>query len=205
MRNVLVSASWTPPKTRAAAIAACPASRATVAPTAYFIGAPGGRPRSISTSPYTASAAHATYTTITSASTTRRRYRSRPGRPSAGRDGGAQCGHRTDLRPEEAPPVPGERLRVAGGQELVRPRRRPLRVAVEIGLHQHPDQVLRRLVGAGDEGDLRPEHDLQDPGEQRVVRAAQHQGVDAGALQRLQVALGEPEHLAPAGHPALDE
>ncbi|OLT14642.1 hypothetical protein BJF78_18220 [Pseudonocardia sp. CNS-139] len=118
---------------------------------------------------------------------------------------GAQRGHRGDLGAEEPAAQPAERLRVAGRQEQVRTGRRPGRVAREVGLHEHPHQVLRRLVGAGDERDVRPEHDLQHPGEQRVVRAAEHDRVGARPLQRLQVALREPQHLAAAGHPAFDE
>jgi hypothetical protein len=94
---------------------------------------------------------------------------------------------------------------VAGRQELVRRGRRPLGVAEEVAGHEHPHEVLRGLVGAGHERDVGPEHDLHDPGQQRVVRAAEHHRVDPRLLQRREVRLRDAQDLPPARHAALDE
>jgi hypothetical protein len=49
-------------------------------------------------------------------------------------------------------------------------------------------------------------HDIgDDAGEQRIVRAAQDEGVDLGVLQGREVVPGDLEQLLATGDPALDE
>ena len=82
-------------------------------------------------------------------------------------------------RAEEPPAQLGERARIPGGSELVH-RRRKVVVAHQSVPRQDPVDVLRRLLGAAHQRH-RLSHDVgHDPGEQRVVGAAEHQGVDAG-------------------------
>ena len=52
---------------------------------------------------------------------------------------------------------------------------------------------------------LLPHDQGDDAGEQRVVGAAQDQGVHTGVLERLQVLLGGGQQLRPGGDPCLDE
>jgi hypothetical protein len=70
----VVSGSVTPPKIRKAAIAACTSRSASTTPTARFVQTSGGRFSAVVTTPYTASAASATRTTISSAPITLGRY-----------------------------------------------------------------------------------------------------------------------------------
>ena len=73
--------------------------------------------------------------------------------------------------------------------------RRPAGQQVPLG--QHPDDVLGRLLGAGHERHVRAHHDLQHAGEQRVVRAAEH---DACRRRPAAAAPGSPARgRAPAG------
>ena len=70
---------------------------------------------------------------------------------------------------------------------------------------EHAVDVLGGLLRAGDERDVVPHHQRDHAGEQRVVRAAQDDGVDPGGQQRVEVGLGQADELPAAGDPALDE
>ncbi len=71
--------------------------------------------------------------------------------------------------------------------------------------HQGGVHVLGGLLGAGDQGDGVSHHVLDRSGEQRVVRAAEHERVHIGSKHRCQVLPGQVEHLRPAGDAALDQ
>ena len=109
--------------------------------------------------------------------------------------GHAQPGDRADLRAEEPLPEPGERLRIAGGQELVR-RRRGGAGGEQVELGEPAVDVLGGLVGAGHQGHLIAHHQRQRAGQQRVVGAAEHQGVQA------RCAAAAPGRPGPARSPA---
>ena len=100
---------------------------------------------------------------------------------------------------------PKERIGRAGGAEHVPRRRRVVVGAQQVALGQHPVDLLGGLLGAGHQRHRVAHDDRQQPGEQRVVRAAEHERVDAGGVQRRQVGLGQAEQLPAAGDPALDE
>ena len=73
----------------------------------------------------------------------------------------------------------------------------------EVG--QDAEDILGGLLGAGDEGHA-VAHDVgDDAGQQRVVRAAEDEGVDAPRRDRLEVLVGHPQQLRPAGDAGLDE
>ena len=77
-------------------------------------------------------------------------------------------------------------------------------VAQQLLLGQHPVDVPGRLVRAGHERHLVPHDVRDDAGQQRVVGAAEHEGVDAGLPHRVEVLVGGPEHLGTAGEALLD-
>ncbi len=111
------------------------------------------------------------------------------------------AGHR---RAQEPRRQFGECLGVAGGLEHPGGRRRVMRTQ-QVRLGEHPQHFLGGLFRAGDQRDVVTHRQLDQSRQQRIVRAPQHQRVDLGALQRLQVALGQSEHLPTAGDAALDE
>src|SRR4029453_19145395 len=68
-----------------------------------------------------------------------------------------------------------------------------------------PVDGLPRLLGTVDQRHLVAHGQLDDAGEHRVVRAAEHERVHVGRRQRGQVGVGQAEHLPTPGVPALDE
>src|SRR5690242_12686639 len=118
MRNVLCSGRVTP-NARTTPIAACTASNPTTTPTAILSSRPGARFRAASTSPNSASAPVATRVASARASYTPRTLYRRADRLACG---GAvvKRGNGADLRAEEPPAEPAERLGVTGREELVR-------------------------------------------------------------------------------------
>ncbi len=80
-----------------------------------------------------------------------------------------------NIRAEEPAAQPRELIGRAGRPELV-PRRRRVVRAQQVGPQQHAVHVLGRLVGAGHERHLIAHDDRQQPGQQRVVRAARAPG-----------------------------
>lgn len=58
------------------------------------------------------------------------------------------------------------------------------------GLLQHRRQLFSRLISTVDQRDIATHHMLNGTGEQRVVRAPQHQGVDALGQERLEIGAG---------------
>src|SRR5438105_2093097 len=104
---------------------------------------------------------------------------------------------------EEPGPHRPERGRVAGGEEAVRA------LAGRVVLDPLPGQRLsdlaRRLLGAEDEGDAAAEDPLEDRPDERVVRAAEDDGVDAGRLQRVRVLPHRVGRLRGEGIVALDQ
>ena len=102
----------------------------------------------------------------------------------------------------------GERLRIAGRLEPPNGPGCPRKFwvgAQQIELGEHPQQVLGCLLCARHQRDLVSHRQLDQSGQHRVVGTPQHQSVDPGALQRLQIALGQPQHLPAAGDAALNE
>ena len=92
--------------------------------------------------------------------------------------------------------------RVSGRLEGVR---RLAAVAHQARAGEQLVDVLGALLGAADQGDP-VTHDVGDhAGEERVVGAAEDQGVDAVGDQRVEVAVGHVEQLVAAGHALLDE
>src|SRR5438094_9420952 len=92
---------------------------------------------------------------------------------------------------EETRREASELLLRTGRVELVRRRRRAL--AKETVRDEHGVDVLRRLFRGRDEENVRT-HDVADRSlEERVVRAAEDQRVDAGGLQLVEVGLGDLE------------
>ena len=79
------------------------------------------------------------------------------------------------------------------------------RGALEAVLHEQPVDVLGGLLRARDEGDLLAHHVGDRSGEQRVVGAAEDQGVDAGGGERVEVLVRDLHQLRAAGQPGLDE
>ena len=78
-------------------------------------------------------------------------------------------------------------------------------VAQQAPLGEHPVDLLGGLVRTGHQRDALAHHQADEPGEHRVVRAAEHEGVHFGPLQRLEVRLGQAEQRPAGGHAALDE
>src|SRR5262249_40965949 len=95
-----------------------------------------------------------------------------------------------------------ELLGRTGREEVVR------RVALgsgQVAADQQLVDVLRGLLGTAHQGHL-VAHDVgDDTGEQRVVRAAQDQGVDAPGGERVEVLVGHGDQLVSAGHARFDE
>src|SRR3954469_10404816 len=85
---------------------------------------------------------------------------------------------RVQLRPEEATTDEVELLRVTGGEEAVLGLAE-CRRALETGAHERGVDVLRGLLRAAHQGDLVADHEGDHAGEQWVVRASEHEGVDA--------------------------
>src|SRR5581483_4255455 len=79
-----------------------------------------------------------------------------------------------------------ERLRVAGGEEAVAALA-PGRVLDPLA-RERLCHLARGLVGGEDERHVAPEDTLEDGADERVVRAAEDDGVDAGVPQRRRVA-----------------
>ena len=71
--------------------------------------------------------------------------------------------------------------------------------------HEGAVHVERGLLGARDEGHVVAHHVLDRRRHQRVVRAAEHERVDVGGLERREVLLGDREELRPARDAGLDE
>ena len=85
-------------------------------------------------------------------------------------------------------------------------RARPAVVrAQQAELAEHPRRAERRLVGRADQRDVGPIDVADHPGEERVVRAAEQQGVDVGGRDRGEQPLGEHRHLVAGRLAALDE
>src|SRR5699024_283236 len=110
----------------------------------------------------------------------------------------------SDLRSEEAPGQGVEGRGLAGAQEAV-PGRGYAVATSQVTGHQGGVHVLGGLFGAGDQGDRIAHHVLDDGGQQRVVRAAQYEGVDIGGQDRREVLPGHGQQFGPAGDAALDE
>ena len=109
-----------------------------------------------------------------------------------------------DLGAEEAVRQDGEGRGVPGGAELVH-RRRGGRLAQEAPPGQLAVDVLGGLLAGGHEGHVLP-HDVGDrPDEQRVVGAAEDEGVDAGLAHGHEVLLGGGHDLGAGGHAPLGE
>ena len=72
-------------------------------------------------------------------------------------------------------------------------------------LGQYAVDVLGALLRAADEGDVVTHHVRDDAGQQRVVGAAEDQGVDAGLDQRVEVLVGGGQQLRTRRHAGLDE
>ena len=70
---------------------------------------------------------------------------------------------------------------------------------------EHPVDVLGGLLGRGDESHRLAHHVLNDPGEQRVVGAAEDEGVDPAGADRVEVVVGDPDEFGATGDPLLDE
>ena len=83
--------------------------------------------------------------------------------------------------------------------------RRRLVGAQQAPLGEHPVDLLGGLVGTGHQRDPVAHDQADEPGEHRVVRAAEHERVHLGPLQRLQVGLGQAEQRPAGGDAALDE
>ena len=92
------------------------------------------------------------------------------------------CSADVDRELEEAAPQLAEELRVARRQEAVRA------LAADVVLDPLPRERLRDLarglLRGEDERDAAPEHALEDRADERVVRAAEDDGVDVGLLER---------------------
>ena len=84
--------------------------------------------------------------------------------------------------------------------------RRPARRAAcqAVVLEQRPD-LERRLVGRGDQHHVAAHHVADRAGEERVVRAAEQQRVDAGPAHRVEQPLGQHPHLVAVDLVPLDE
>jgi hypothetical protein len=98
---------------------------------------------------------------------------------------GLRGAHIGQFRSEEDPRDLFESARVARGEELVAWRRglAPLQVAVE----QRGVHILGGLFGRGDQHHTGAQLALEQPGQQRVMRAAKDQGVDVGSHQRRKI------------------
>ena len=114
-----------------------------------------------------------------------------------------ELGHVVQLRSEEAPASRRELLGLARGQEPV--DRRCPRGALEAVPDEHPVDVLRALLRAADQGHVIAHHHRDHAGEQRVVGAAEDEGVHTGCDQRIQVLVRRRLQLRPAGDAFLDE
>ena len=88
-----------------------------------------------------------------------------------------------DRELQEAAAHRPERVRVAGGQEAVGAL--ALGVVLDPLAGERLRHLARGLVGGEDERHVAAEDALQDRPDQRVVRAAEDDRVDAGLLQRL--------------------
>ena len=106
--------------------------------------------------------------------------------------GAVNTGPSLEPTPRKRRASAAELLGVAGGGEAVVGRREVVG-AQQVGVGEHPVDVLGGLLGRGDQRDA-VAHDVgDDGGEQRVVRAAEHQGVDAALAQRVEVLVGDPD------------
>ena len=81
-----------------------------------------------------------------------------------------------DRELEEAPPGLAEELRIAGREEAVRTFARV--VVLDPLARERLGDLARRLLGGEDERHAAPEDALEDRPDQRVVRAAEDDGVD---------------------------
>ncbi len=106
------------------------------------------------------------------------------------------------LRAQEPAADPLELVGRARGGEVVR---RLAALPHQVGADEHLVDVLRALLGAADQRDVVAHHVGDDTGEQRVVRAAEDQRVDAGLGQRVEVLVRDRDQLVAAGDPGLDE
>ena len=114
---------------------------------------------------------------------------------------GLDAGHRGT---QESRREFGERFGVTGSLEHPGCGRCVMRTQ-QVFLGEHPKHFLGGFLGARNQRDVLAQRQLNQPGQQRIVRAAQHQRVDLRALQRLEIPLGQSEDLTPAGHAPLDE
>ena len=78
-------------------------------------------------------------------------------------------------------------------------------VAHQVAADEQLVDVLGALLRAADQRDVVTDDVGDDAGEQRVVRAAEDQGVDPGRDQRVEVVVGDREQLVAAGDAVLDE
>ena len=109
-----------------------------------------------------------------------------------------------ELGSEEAAAEVAERLHVATGQEAVAARR-PSWAGAAGRAHRAARRAEGGLVGGADQRDVGA-HDVADhAAEERIVGAAEQQGVDVGRHHRGEEALGEHGHLVAAGLAAFDE
>ncbi len=96
---------------------------------------------------------------------------------------------------------------ICGGARWLRRRGgcRGIRPGEQIAETELTVDVLGGLGVAGDERDIRS-HDVADRAlEERIVRAAEHEGVDAGVPERREVVLGHGEELGRIGDAGLHE
>src|SRR5215218_5349964 len=96
-----------------------------------------------------------------------------------------------------------ERRRIAGGQEAVGAL--PVGVVLDSLARERLGNLARGLLRREDERDAAPEHALEDRADQRVVRAAEDDGVDPGGLQRLRVLAHSIRRLGAERLVALDQ
>ena len=83
--------------------------------------------------------------------------------------------------------------------------RKRVRPAVQAAGDEHPVDVLGGLLRAGDQRDVVAEHVGDHAGQQRVVGAAEDQGVDLLLQQRVEVLVRRGEQVGPGGLARLHE
>jgi hypothetical protein len=111
--------------------------------------------------------------------------------------------HVSDRQLQEADAHLTERLGIAGREEAIRPLARDL-VPVALA-RERLRNFVRGLLGGEDERHIASEHALEDRADQRIVRAAEDDGVDTRVLQRRRILAHRSSCLRAERIVALDQ
>ena len=138
----------------------------------------------------------------------------RPTRPRVGavaaKDGDGQAhprgsprGHLVDLGTEQRAAEPAEGVGVAGRDPGVGAGRGG--ISTEVGPRQGGSQLECRLVRGADQDDLTTDHIADGASQERVVGAAEQEGVHLGFPDGRQQPFGQDVHLVGVGLASFDE